>query len=84
MSTQIKKATAKKAAANKAAANKAAANKTAKTTKPSVTRSGRWHPSQETDELIFSVCDRYFYQLGLASHAGGEESDSQKEKAAKE
>ncbi|HBT75560.1 MAG TPA: hypothetical protein DEB39_01250, partial [Planctomycetaceae bacterium] len=63
--------------------NKAAANKTAKTTKPSVTRSGRWHPSQETDELIFSVCDRYFYQLGLASHAGGEESDSQKEKSAK-
>ena len=24
----------------------------------------RWHASQETDELIFAVCDRYFSQLG--------------------
>ncbi|GHT17276.1 hypothetical protein FACS1894189_2860 [Planctomycetales bacterium] len=27
-------------------------------------RSTRWHASQETDELVFAVCDRYFYQLG--------------------
>ena len=24
----------------------------------------RWHASQESDELIFAVCDRYFSQLG--------------------
>ena len=24
----------------------------------------RWHASQESDELIFAVCDRYFAQLG--------------------
>ena len=24
----------------------------------------RWHASQESDELIFAVCDRYFTQLG--------------------
>jgi len=27
----------------------------------------RWHASQESDELIFAVCDRYFSQLGRAS-----------------
>ena len=26
--------------------------------------SARWHASQESDELIFAVCDRYFSQLG--------------------
>jgi len=28
---------------------------------------GRWHASQESDELIFAVCDRYFAQLGKTS-----------------
>jgi hypothetical protein len=27
----------------------------------------RWHASQESDELIFAVCDRYFSQLGGTS-----------------
>jgi hypothetical protein len=27
----------------------------------------RWHASQESDELIFAVCDRYFSQLGRSS-----------------
>ena len=27
----------------------------------------RWHASQESDELIFAVCDRYFSQLGRTS-----------------
>ena len=27
----------------------------------------RWHASQESDELIFAVCDRYFSQLGRVS-----------------
>ena len=34
----------------------------------------RWQASQEPDELIFAVCDRYFHQLGLASQTtAGEE-----------
>jgi hypothetical protein len=35
----------------------------------------RWHASQESDELIFAVCDRYFSQLGRASK--DKESDSE-------
>ena len=31
------------------------------------TYSHRWHASQESDDLIFAVCDRYFSQLGRAS-----------------
>jgi hypothetical protein len=27
----------------------------------------RWSAQQETDELVFAVCDRYFLQLGLSS-----------------
>ncbi|MDR0522763.1 MAG: hypothetical protein LBH00_13060 [Planctomycetaceae bacterium] len=27
----------------------------------------KWHASQESDEMIFSVCDRYFMQLGHAA-----------------
>ncbi len=35
----------------------------------------RWHASQESDELIFAVCDRYFYQMGRPTQqaSGGEE-----------
>lgn len=29
----------------------------------------RWHASQESDELIFAVCDRYFFQLGKSAQA---------------
>jgi hypothetical protein len=29
----------------------------------------RWHASQESDELVFAVCDRYFMQLGQSSQA---------------
>ncbi len=37
-------------------------------------KTGRWHASQESDELIFAVCDRYFFQLGRSSQtAEGEE-----------
>ena len=28
----------------------------------------RWHASQESDELVFAVCDRYFSQLGRTSN----------------
>ncbi len=36
----------------------------------------RWHPSQEADELVFAVCDRFLAQLGRqhspqSSNAGG-------------
>jgi len=31
----------------------------------------RWHASQESDELIFAVCDRYFSQLGRTAHDKG-------------
>jgi DNA-binding transcriptional regulator LsrR (DeoR family) len=27
-------------------------------------RSTRWHPSQESDELIYAVCERFFDQIG--------------------
>jgi hypothetical protein len=27
----------------------------------------RWHASQESDELVFAICDRYFMQLGVSS-----------------
>jgi hypothetical protein len=38
------------------------------------TKTVRWHASQESDELIFSVCDRYFYQLGKSAQTpDGEE-----------
>ncbi|MDR2171868.1 MAG: hypothetical protein LBP59_17120 [Planctomycetaceae bacterium] len=30
----------------------------------------RWSAAQETDEFIFAVCDRYFYQLGLRDSGG--------------
>ena len=33
----------------------------------------RWHASQESDELVFAVCDRYFMQLGKSSQASVEE-----------
>ena len=38
--------------------------------------SARWHASQESDELIFAVCDRYFSQLG--KHSREKEGNSEK------
>ncbi|GHT22586.1 hypothetical protein FACS189419_05360 [Planctomycetales bacterium] len=40
----------------------------------------RWHASQESDEFVFSVCDRYFVQLGQSSQAS--ESDEGKTRGA--
>lgn len=34
--------------------------------KPLASRLARWNPAEESDELVFAVCDRYFYQLGQA------------------
>ncbi|MCL2348814.1 MAG: hypothetical protein FWC50_11225 [Planctomycetaceae bacterium] len=34
---------------------------------PKKTRSARWQPGQESDELVFAVCDRFLRQLGLSS-----------------
>lgn len=38
----------------------------------------RWHPGNESDELVYAVCDRYFSQLGITTnksdvHKEGEE-----------
>ena len=44
------------------------------TKKPKL-RPVRWHASQESDELIFAVCDRYFSQLGRS--AKEKEGDSE-------
>ena len=38
-------------------------------TKNTKGKTGRWQASMESDELIFAICDRYFYQLGRATHA---------------
>ncbi|MDR2762970.1 MAG: hypothetical protein LBB88_10235 [Planctomycetaceae bacterium] len=35
----------------------------------STSKQSRWHASQESDELVFAVCDRYFQQLGLSSQS---------------
>ena len=34
---------------------------------PKKTRTTRWQPSHESDELVFAVCDRFLRQLGIAS-----------------
>ena len=36
----------------------------------------RWHASQESDELIFAVCDRYFSQLGRSARDKGDNSEN--------
>jgi hypothetical protein len=35
----------------------------------------RWHASQESDELIFAVCDRYFSQLGRSAREKDNDSE---------
>jgi len=42
-------------------------NKKNPTNKTKTTRSARWQPSHESDELVFAVCDRFLRQLGVAS-----------------
>ena len=38
-------------------------------------RPARWHASQESDELVFAVCDRYFSQLGQTSREKGSDTE---------
>ena len=40
-------------------------------------RGGRWHPSQESDELIFSICDHFFLQLGVSLGNSGSGTDGE-------
>lgn len=35
----------------------------------------RWHPSEESDELIFAVCDRFFHQLGRSFQQSQNQSE---------
>jgi hypothetical protein len=44
----------------------------------------RWHASQESDELIFAVCDRYFSQLGRTSKEKEEEAENSADPEPKE
>ncbi|MDR3110116.1 MAG: sugar-binding domain-containing protein [Planctomycetaceae bacterium] len=46
--------------------------------------SGRWHPTQESDELIFAICDHFFFQLGvsLGSVSGAELGEERQRGAA--
>lgn len=40
--------------------------KTTKTVEKPVRQQTRWHPSEESDDLIFAVCNRFFQQLGTS------------------
>jgi len=42
-------------------------------------KTGRWHPSQENDELIFSVCDHFLSQLG-ESCSDGDSMNTERER----
>ena len=42
--------------------------------------SHRWHPSKESDDLIFAVCDRFFSQLGVSFQPQANEIDADGEK----
>lgn len=57
--------------------------------KDKFTTSHRWHPSRESDDLIFAVCDRFFSQLGIpystttaGTNSDAEVSDGEKRGAA--
>ena len=45
-------------------------------------RAKRWHPSQESDELIFAVCDRFLAQLGQQFDSHDNHADREKRGAA--
>lgn len=45
-------------------------------------RARRWHPGQESDELIFSVCDRFLRQLGSQFESSGNGGDKERKGAA--
>ncbi|MHC4404670.1 MAG: hypothetical protein ACYTG0_33880, partial [Planctomycetota bacterium] len=42
----------------------------------------RWHPSQESDELVFAVCDRFLAQLGHQYGSPSEAADGSRRGAA--
>jgi hypothetical protein len=44
----------------------------------------RWHASQESDELIFAVCDRYFSQLGRSARDKEHDSEHEDDSEARE
>ncbi len=45
-------------------------------------RARRWHPGQESDELIFAVCDRFLNQLGSQFDSSGNGGDKERKGAA--
>lgn len=45
-------------------------------------RTRRWHPGQESDELIFAVCDRFLNQMGSSFNSGGNGGDKERKGAA--
>ena len=45
-------------------------------------KSRRWHPSQESDELVFAVCNRFLGQLGRPHDPRAPEAESQRQGAA--
>lgn len=45
-------------------------------------RAKRWHPGQESDELIFAVCDRFLRQLGGQFESEGNGADKDRKGAA--
>jgi len=57
------------------------ASMTGKRIKP---RPIRWHASQESDELIFAVCDRYFAQLGRTAKEKDGEPENETDSATSE
>jgi hypothetical protein len=47
-------------------------------------RKRRWHPSQESDELVFAVCDRFLSHLGRQYDPRSAKSDREKAGSASE
>lgn len=48
-------------------------------------KTNRWHPSEESDELIFAVCDRFFLQLGKSfqpTQASSDDKEPEKHRGA--
>ncbi len=46
------------------------------------TRKKRWHPAQETDELIFAVCERFLAQLGKQCGSDEDEKSGNRQRGA--
>lgn len=47
-----------------------------------MTRGKRWHPSQESDELVFAACNRFLSQLGTQFDPHDTANDSERRGAA--